>query len=237
MEHTYHIEGMTCSSCESKVKAALLGLEQVTKVETSVSNQTIHVSMVTHVPIEKLQVTLPEKYKISAKNHNETLEKTRSWFETYKPVLLIFMYILVITVLIQLPQNNFDLMIWMQHFMAGFFLVFSFFKLLNLKGFAESYKMYDVIAKVFPVWGYMYAFIELGLGLAYLVNFRPELVNISTFLVMSVSLVGVLQSLLSKKQIRCACLGAVFNLPMSTITIVEDSLMIIMSGLMIIYHF
>jgi copper chaperone CopZ len=237
MEHTYHIEGMTCSSCESKVKAALLGLEQVTKVETSVSNQTIHVSMVTHVPIEKLQVTLPEKYKISAKNHNETLEKTRSWFETYKPVLLIFMYILVITVLIQLPQNNFDLMIWMQHFMAGFFLVFSFFKLLNLKGFAESYKMYDVIAKVLPVWGYMYAFIELGLGLAYLVNFRPELVNISTFLVMSVSLVGVLQSLLSKKQIRCACLGAVFNLPMSTITIVEDSLMIIMSGLMIIYHF
>lgn len=237
MEHTYHIEGMTCSSCESKVKAALLGLEQVTKVETSVSNQTIHVSMVTHVPIEKLQVTLPEKYKISAKNHNETLEKTRSWFETYKPVLLIFMYISVITVLIQLPQNNFDLMIWMQHFMAGFFLVFSFFKLLNLKGFAESYKMYDVIAKVLPVWGYMYAFIELGLGLAYLVNFRPELVNISTFLVMSVSLIGVLQSLLSKKQIRCACLGAVFNLPMSTITIVEDSLMIIMSGLMIIYHF
>jgi len=237
MEHTYHIEGMTCSSCESKVKAALLGLEQVTKVETSVSNQTIHVSMVTHVPIEKLQVTLPEKYKISAKNHNETLEKTRSWFETYKPVLLIFVYISVITVLIQLPQNNFDLMIWMQHFMAGFFLVFSFFKLLNLKGFAESYKMYDVIAKVLPVWGYMYAFIELGLGLAYLVNFRPELVNISTFLVMSVSLIGVLQSLLSKKQIRCACLGAVFNLPMSTITIVEDSLMIIMSGLMIIYHF
>jgi copper chaperone CopZ len=237
MEHTYHIEGMTCSSCESKVKAALLGLEQVTKVETSVSNQTIHVSMVTHVPIEKLQVTLPEKYKISAKNHNETLEKTRSWFETYKPVLLIFVYISVITVLIQLPQNNFDLMIWMQHFMAGFFLVFSFFKLLNLKGFAESYKMYDVIAKVLPVWGYMYAFIELGLGLAYLVNFRPELVNITTFLVMSVSLIGVLQSLLSKKQIRCACLGAVFNLPMSTITIVEDSLMIIMSGLMIIYHF
>ena len=237
MEHTYHIEGMTCSSCESKVKAALLGLEQVTKVETSVSNQTIHVSMVTHVPIEKLQVTLPEKYKISAKNHNETLEKTRSWFETYKPVLLIFVYISVITVLIQLPQNNFDVMMWMEQVMAGGLVVFSFGRLLKLKGFAESYKMYDVIAKVLPVWGYMYAFIELGLGLAYLVNFRPELVNITTFLVMSVSLIGVLQSLLSKKQIRCACLGAVFNLPMSTITIVEDSLMIIMSGLMIIYHF
>ena len=38
----------------------------------------------------------------------------------------------------------------MQHFMAGFFLVFSFFKLLNLKGFAESYIMYDVVIGIDP---------------------------------------------------------------------------------------
>ncbi|NCU04658.1 MAG: heavy-metal-associated domain-containing protein, partial [Chitinophagaceae bacterium] len=36
-------------------------------------------------------------------------------------------------------------------------------------------------------------------------------------------------SVLNKRKIRCACLGAVFNLPMSTITIIEDGLMIIMS--------
>jgi hypothetical protein len=51
---------------------------------------------------------------------------------------------------------------FMQIFMAGFFLTFSFFKLLNLKGFAESYAMYDVIAKRIPVWGYIYAFIGVG---------------------------------------------------------------------------
>jgi hypothetical protein len=45
---------------------------------------------------------------------------------------------------------------------------------------------------------------------------------------MSVSLIGVLKSVLSKQQIRCACLGAVFNLPMSTVTIIEDGLMIVM---------
>jgi len=42
---------------------------------------------------------------------------------------------------------------WMNHFMAGFFLVFSFFKLLNLKGFAESYSMYDIVAKHWNGWG------------------------------------------------------------------------------------
>jgi hypothetical protein len=117
----------------------------------------------------------------------------------------------------------------MQHFMAGFFLVFSFFKLLNLKGFAESYAMYDVLARKIPAWGYVYAFLELGLGISYLLNFNPILTNAVTFIVMSISIIGVLQSVLNKKKIQCACLGAVFNLPMSTVTIIEDGLMILMS--------
>ncbi len=115
--------------------------------------------------------------------------------------------------------------------MGGFFLVFSFFKLLNLDGFADSYAMYDVVAKKFHSWGYIYAFIELGLGLAYVTGFNPLVTNSATFVVMSVSLVGVLQSVLNKRKIRCACLGAVFNLPMSTVTIIEDALMIAMSGI------
>ena len=53
--------------------------------------------------------------------------------------------------------------------------------------------------------------------------------NAATFLVMSVSIIGVLQSVFNKRKIKCACLGAVFNLPMSTITIIEDALMIVMS--------
>jgi hypothetical protein len=123
---------------------------------------------------------------------------------------------------------------WMNHFMAGFFLVFSFFKLLNLQGFAESYAMYDVVAKNWQGWGYVYAFIELALGIAFLTGFYPLITNGVTFLVMTVSIIGVLQSVLNKRKIKCACLGAVFNLPMSTITIIEDVLMIAMSGAMLL---
>ena len=121
----------------------------------------------------------------------------------------------------------------MTHFMAGFFLVFSFFKLLNLKGFAESYAMYDVVAKKVSAWAYLYAFIELGLGISYLLNYNPLVTNVVAFIVMSLSIIGVLQSVFNKKKIQCACLGAVFNLPMSTVTIIEDGLMILMSGIMI----
>ncbi len=51
---------------------------------------------------------------------------------------------------------------------------------------------------------------------------------------MSISFIGVLQSVLNKQKIQCACLGDVFNLPMSTVTIIEDALMIAMSATMLI---
>ena len=50
---------------------------------------------------------------------------------------------------------------------------------------------------------------------------------------MSISIIGVIRSVTNKRKIKCACLGAVFDLPMSTVTIIEDALMIAMSGLMI----
>jgi uncharacterized membrane protein YphA (DoxX/SURF4 family) len=121
----------------------------------------------------------------------------------------------------------------MEHFMAGFFLVFSFFKMLNLQGFAETYSTYDIVAKKWNGWGYVYAFIELALGIAFLIGFNPLITNGVTFVVMSLSIIGVLQSVMNKRKIRCACLGAVFNLPMSTVTIIEDALMIAMSFIML----
>ena len=229
MTHNYRITGMTCSGCEAKVKSSLLMLPDITGVEVSKEEQSATITMDKHVPLSVLQNALDEKYTINASEHNERAEQSKDWFATYKPVLLIFLYITGITLAIQFTNEHFNLMVWMQHFMAGFFLVFSFFKLLNLKGFAESYVMYDVLAKRIPAWAYTYAFVELALGVAYAINFNPFITNLATLIVMSVSIIGVLQSLLNKKKIQCACLGAVFNLPMSTITIIEDALMIVMS--------
>ena len=233
MTHTYKLTGMTCSSCEAKVKSALLTIENITNVIVSKDTETATITMDKHIALSDLQKVLDNKYQISAINHNEIAEQTKSWFETYKPILLIFFYITLVTGLVQFTNHHFDIMQWMQHFMAGFFLVFSFFKLLNLKGFAESYVMYDVLAKQIPVWAYLYVFIELGLGIGYLINFNPILTNSITVIVMSISIIGVLQSVLNKKKIQCACLGAIFNLPMSTVTIIEDAIMIIMSAFML----
>lgn len=209
-------------------------LPGVTDVEVSKENETATISMEKHIALSVFQNALDSKYTIAATTHNEAAEQAKSWLAIYKPVLLIFGYITGITLLSEGMQVEFSLMRWMNHFMAGFFLIFSFFKLLNLKGFADSYAMYDIVAKQWSGWGYIYAFIELALGIAFLTSYSPILTNSITFVVMSVSIIGVLQSVFNKRKIKCACLGDIFNLPMSTITIIEDALMIGMSGIMLI---
>jgi copper chaperone CopZ len=237
MTHTYQLTGMTCSGCENKVKSNLLILPDVTSVVVSKDTNTATISMDKHIGLDTLQQALggnDSKYQISAPHHNETLEETKSWTETYKPILLIFGYVTAISLVVSWQANAINFMVFMRVFMAGFFLTFSFFKMLNLKAFAESYAMYDIVAKKFSAWGYIYAFIELGLGLSFALNLSPLIVNWVTLIVMTISILGVLESVLNKKKIQCACLGAVFNLPMSTVTIVEDAIMIAMSAAMLI---
>jgi copper chaperone CopZ len=224
---------MTCGSCEAKVKSSLLMLPNVTEVEVSKEKQTATISMDKHIALSTFQNALDRKYSITAQEHNEAAEQAKSWLATYKPILLIFGYITTVATIAATQHGSFNWMHGMNIFMAGFFLTFSFFKMLDLKGFAESYSMYDIVAREIPAWGYIYAFIELALGIAYATGFQPLYINIATFTVMSISIIGVLQSVFNKRKIQCACLGAVFNLPMSTVTIIEDAMMIAMSAGMI----
>lgn len=225
---------MTCSDCEATVKSSLLMIPDVTEVEVSKEKQSATITMDKHISLSILQNALAKKYSISAIEHNEAAEQAKNWFSTYKPILIIFAYISAISIIAGTHQNQFHWMQAMDIFMAGFFLTFSFFKMLDLKGFAESYRMYDIVARKLKAWGYVYAFIELALGIAYATNFQPLITNIVTLVVMTISIIGVLQSVLNKRKIQCACLGAVFNLPMSTVTIIEDALMIMMSGIMLL---
>ena len=234
---------MTCGGCQAKVHGLLVKVNGVKNVNIDLAKGEATIDMEKHITTDELKAALKEypKYQLSETNHQQQMvapaiaeEETKSWLETYKPILLIFAYIIGITLLVEYMNGSFAWMRWMNHFMAGFFLIFSFFKLLNLKGFAESYSMYDIVAKKWNGWGYVYAFTELALGIAFLTGFNPIVTNTLTFVVMAVSIIGVLQSVANKRKIKCACLGAVFNLPMSTITIIEDALMIGMSGIMLL---
>ena len=154
------------------------------------------------------------------------------WYKTYFPILLILAYLCAFVALSQIKAGEWSWMSAMRNFMGGFFTVFSFFKLLNLSGFVDAYASYDVVAKRLRAYGYIYPFIELGLGAAYLASVGGLMTDLVTFSVMTLSTAGVVHNLLKRHAIQCACLGTVFKLPMSRVTLIEDLAMVSMSAVM-----
>lgn len=152
----------------------------------------------------------------------------------FLPLIIIFSLIILATVVYQF-YFGFNFKNSMRVFMAAFFLVFGFFKVINLKGFVEAYSTYDIVAKKFTWYGYLYPFLEIGLGLAYLFKFKLLFTNIFTLFLMLVSAIGVFVELQKGKEIVCACLGVVFKVPMTYVTLLEDLLMALMAFLMLIF--
>lgn len=127
------------------------------------------------------------------------------------------------------------LIAWMHFFMGLFLCQFSLFKLFNIPGFVEGFSKYDLVAKTFRPYAYLYPFIELGLGLAYLSFIGPKITYSITLLVMGVGTYGVYRALKQGLDVRCACMGTVLNVPLSTVTLSEDIAMGIMACIMLFY--
>ena len=249
MKTVYSITGMTCGGCVNRVKTTLAPLAESVEVtldppqavfkspKLDLAALNAALAKVGHYELHTIVAPVAEPIVESATNlasAPQVAAEKKNWLSTYKPLLLVFFYILLVALAVEFTYGEFVPHRFMPNFMAGFFLVFSFFKLLDLAGFANSYAMYDLLAKRVYSYGFIYPFIELGLGIAYLINFKPMVTNTITLVVMLFSSIGVILAVMNKQKIKCACLGTGFNLPMTTVTIIEDLLMVAMAAWMLL---
>jgi copper chaperone CopZ len=231
---SFTITGMTCGNCVRHVQEALAPLGSVTVGLTA--PQAVFASAKDSALVQaalsgtRYVATAVPSAPVNIKPNDEAAP---TWFATYRPLLLLVGYILLASIGVQAAHGAVTVNETMRYFMAGFFLAFSFFKFLDLSAFANAYAGYDLLAAKWKGWGMVYPFVELGLGLAYLTHWQPSLTHWVTIVVMGFSAIGVIRAVVNKQAIRCACLGSVFNLPMSTVTIVEDVGMVLMAAWML----
>ena len=214
---------MTCSGCEASVVAAVTQIEGVFKAVANHKKDLLTILAQPAVSDVVLKATLPKKYALI-----DAAAQEPSKLRQLLPLFLIFGFIINAIVLIHWPSWNMTAM--MHDFMGTFFMVFSFFKLLDIKGFQASFKMYDPLAAAWPAYGLVYPFIELALGVCYIRDFIPDWALWVTIVVLSTTTLGVVQTLLKKRAIQCACLGSVLKLPMTEATFIENVIMIVMAG-------
>ena len=233
MKHTYKIEGMTCNNCKASVEKYLNDLPHISHVSIDLEKGEAEVTMDKHISSDELQNALPEKYTVSAPTSltSSTIPSEKTKLQQLKPLLLILFYITSAGAL--LHYKDWSWSEFMLDFMGLFYIVFGFFKMLDLKGFPESFKMYDPLAKRLPIYGWIYPFIETALGIMFLMRYEVNIALIMTLVVLGITTIGVSKTLLDKKSIRCACLGTALKLPMTEATLIENTLMITMAALML----
>jgi copper chaperone CopZ len=219
---TYAVSGMTCGGCASKVEKTLKSIAG----DVTVTLDPPRAIVKTNTPLVMLNEALGSigKYRLSEEVAPAALAAPAFEIKVYYPLFLVIGLVAL---------ASFAGQSWMMSFMAGFYIVFGAFKLLDIPAFANSYARYDIIAKVWKPWGYAYPFVELALGFAFLFWVQMQAAAWIALILSLVGAVGVIQSVMRKETIQCACLGTVFNLPMSTVTIIENLGMAAMAAWML----
>ncbi len=121
----------------------------------------------------------------------------------------------------------------MHAYMGVFLTIFALLKIFDLEGFKDGFAMYDLIARQNSSWGYVYPFIELGLGLAYFAFVWPAATYVVTIVVFAFGAVGVVLALRRGLDIACPCMGNILNVPLSTVTLTEDLFMVVMAAMLL----
>ena len=232
MKSILQISGMTCVGCKSSVEEKLGSLDGVDSVQVDLARGEAVIYSKKSISFSLIKETLPAKYilineeDVNLDNHGDVTIKV-SKIKQLKPLFIILGYIFIASIL--LNYKNWNSSNAMLDFMGLFYIVFSFFKILDIKGFSMSFRMYDPLAKKAPIYGYIYPFIEVLLGVMFLIRFEINIALILTIIVLGITTIGVTQVLLNKRSIKCACLGTALKLPMTEATFIENALMIVMA--------
>ena len=230
MKQTFYIEGISCISCVAHLKAFYSEKEGVVEVE--IEKESGRVILLTDQKLSDatLEEGLAEKYNLKNSTAISKSISSSKWKQLY-PLFLIGAYLFAFSGYRWATSGLQDAML---DFMGGFFLIFSFFKFLDLKGFAPSFSMYDPIAKKVSLYGKVYPFLELILGALFIIRFEVQTLLYVTLVILGSTTFGVVRSLLDKRQIQCACLGTVLKLPMTEATFIENAVMLAMTLYMLI---
>ena len=230
---------MTCEGCKSSVENKLGLIDGVDDVQVDLARGEVVIYSKDPVSFSLVKEILPAKYSLINEEDlnldtNDDLIIKASKIKQLKPLFIILGYIFIASIL--LNYENWNSSNAMLDFMGLFYVIFSFFKILDIKGFSMSFSMYDPLAKQAPIYGYIYPFIEVLLGMMFLIRFEVNIALMLTVIVLGITTIGVTQTLINKRSIKCACLGTTLNLPMTEATFIENALMIIMAFTLIFLY-
>ncbi len=155
--------------------------------------------------------------RIESKANNSVSKKAN---RTYFPVVAVF----AISGLLTLATSH-----GVMGFMGYSLILLSLLKLVDLAAFHKSFEKYDLLTGILPIYGKVYPFLELVLGLGFLSRVAPLVTGSVSALVGVAGGISIFKAVyVDKKDLNCGCVGGNSNVPLGLVSFIENGVMAVM---------
>lgn len=111
-------------------------------------------------------------------------------------------------------------------------------KLKDIESFSTMFLNYDLLAKRWVRYGYIYPFIETGAGILMTAMVATWLSAPLALLIGTIGAVSVFKAVyIDKRELKCACVGGDSNVPLGFVSLTENLGMVAMSVVMLVLLF
>ena len=156
--------------------------------------------------------------------------------DTYQPVIAVFaVTFLMALVTCWTLRLELEPIRIAELFIAFSMCVLGILKLQDLRSFATGFVQYDVLARRYVPYAYVYAAIEAGAGILMIGHLWTWLAAPAALIVSTIGAISVFRAVyLEKRDLHCACVGGGSSVPLGFISLTENLMMMAMSIWMLV---
>ena len=146
---------------------------------------------------------------------------------SYTPVLAVFAVAALIALAIDwLAMGAITTMV-LPNFIAVAMCLLAMLKLQDVEKFSTMFLNYDLLARRWVPYGYIYPFAELGAGVLMLAGALTWLSAPVALFIGGIGAVSVFKAVyVDKRELKCACVGGSSNVPLGFVSLTENLMMI-----------
>ncbi|MET0292346.1 MAG: glutaredoxin [Steroidobacteraceae bacterium] len=150
---------------------------------------------------------------------------------TYRPVIALFAMTALLALAVSYATTGAALTLRAAEWFIGFsMVVLSLLKLQDIEKFSTMFLNYDLLAKRWVGYGYVYPFAEGLAGLLMVGGVLPWISVPLALLIGAIGAVSVFKAVyVDKRELKCACVGGSSNVPLGFVSLTENLMMIAMA--------
>ncbi len=146
---------------------------------------------------------------------------------SYTPVLVVFAVAALIASVVVWWRDGWVVASFAPTFIAVAMCLLAMLKLQDVEKFSTMFLNYDLLARRWVPYGYIYPFAELGAGVLMLAGVLTWLSAPVALFIGGIGAVSVFKAVyIDKRELKCACVGGSSNVPLGFVSLTENLMMI-----------